>query len=296
MLKNPVLFFLFSLLAFGQFVHAEKLERVSVQTDLPKSPLVYKYPTQNKIEIDGKALGVCLSLATLEHMSLSPYISLQETNCKYNPTQLLSYLRADRSELRACDYTTTFEAEIIKWVLRQHDNSIDPLLIFQESYSLSGGNVFNAILAIHNVIRNHARYYDTRRYSFPSTKEKSEKFLNKFIDIRGDLSERGASFSGDHAGSWYRIWGIALYRFSLGYDYAWFRDLYLAYVIAYGAEIYKMSANYPESDRSGKIETNKQGARMGNQVFSAIQDPQRLAKEADQWQGCLQKSYLKVHR
>ena len=35
-------------------------------------------------------------------------------------------------------------------------------------------------------------------------------FFNKFIDIRGDLEERGDSFHGDHRGSWYRIWGAML--------------------------------------------------------------------------------------
>lgn len=43
----------------------------------------------------------------------------------------------------------------------------------------------------------------------------STNFYNKLIDIRGDLKERGTAFHGDHKGTWYRIWGMMLYRLAI---------------------------------------------------------------------------------
>jgi len=70
--------------------------------------------------------------------------------------------------------------------------------------------LFEAILTIHQLLRNEARFYRSWIHDYPSTKPKMVAFFNKMIDIRGDLEERGSGFHGDHRGSWYRIWGTML--------------------------------------------------------------------------------------
>ena len=123
---------------------------------------------------------------------------------------LLDYLAATAN--RTGDYLTGREGALREWILSRPDNSVDPLALYQASLALHGGNIWNAVLAAHQLLRNHARWWATERYHFRSSREEQEALFNKLVDIRGELSERGDGFHGDHAGSWYRVWGAMLFR------------------------------------------------------------------------------------
>ena len=107
-------------------------------------------------------------------------------------------------------YSSGYEDNLREKILNSADQSIDPLMLFEWSLELNHGRLFEAILTVHETLRREARYYN-KFVQYPSNKEAMHQFFNKFIDVRGDLEERGDAFKGDHRGSWYRIWGSMLH-------------------------------------------------------------------------------------
>lgn len=96
--------------------------------------------------------------------------------------------------------------------MSQPDNSITPEKIYSASLSLNE-SAGKSLLCVHELLRNIARHgADYIRYS--TTPEFRTTFFNKFIDIRGDLVEAGED--GDHAGSWYRLFGMLTKVFADG--------------------------------------------------------------------------------
>lgn len=168
-----------------------------------KKPLYYgnnyNYPKSQDIEIDGPLLGQCFALVANSYKEIR--LSAKDTY-----PSLFSYLIGTE----AVDYKTGKEAQLKEKILAAKDNSIDPLKLFSWSLELHKGDLFKSILAIHELLRNEARFYRQLSHNYPSDKKSMAKFFNKFIDIRGDLEERGDNFTGDHRGSWYRIWGTML--------------------------------------------------------------------------------------
>ncbi|MBI3555442.1 MAG: hypothetical protein HY074_04165 [Deltaproteobacteria bacterium] len=180
----------------------------------------YLYPVNEKLHIDPAFLGLCMAQASIStgHYYFAKDEMQYETSTheirkdKMTGAPLLLYLAGESG--RSGDYISGHEEELKTWILSQPDNSIDPVTIYQKSLGLNEGNIWNALLTIHQLLRNNARWWASSRYFYSSSKENQEAFFNKFIDIRGDLTDRGSGFSGDHYGSWYRLWGIMLYRIS----------------------------------------------------------------------------------
>lgn len=179
------------------------------------NPMVYKYPSSQKVELNGSSLGECLVAATV--LSNHAYsLSRSKMISPYRKDQFKYYLYAsspdDEGKVKGADsYKTGFEEKLKVWILQQPDNSVDPVGLYRKALELSDGNVWNALLCIHDLLRNNARFYDTKRYTYPDSKKNVERLFNKLIDIRGDLKERGVNFKGDHSGSWYRIWIFPLF-------------------------------------------------------------------------------------
>jgi hypothetical protein len=169
----------------------------------------YKYPVQKKLKIDHKRLGACMALSARESLGDKLYVSKDEMNLNYAHYPFFLYLSANKNRRR---YETGKELMLRDWVMDQPDNSVDIVSIFTASVELHDGNMWNALLAIHELLRNEGRYFDKTYYFYESTIEKEIAFFNKFVDIRGDLRERGTNFKGDHIGTWYRMWGMMLYR------------------------------------------------------------------------------------
>lgn len=166
----------------------------------------YKYPKKNLINIDTVNLGRCfLGIYQNYHENTEDFFNNIQKG-KEDFENLFSYLAGNKE----FQYKTGKELALRKWIREQLDNSISPHELFKQSLKLNQGNLFYSILTIHELLRNEARYF-ADYIDYDSSKEQFQSFYNKFVDIRGDLEERCDGVSGgDHAGSWYRIWGTML--------------------------------------------------------------------------------------
>ncbi|MBT3983831.1 MAG: hypothetical protein HOE90_20920 [Bacteriovoracaceae bacterium] len=279
----------------------------------PRNPLYewsYSFASPSKITLNGSELGACMSL--ISSISFDPLsISKNEMNCSYNDDDFFNYLAAVPG--RKCDYSTGLEEALKERVFAQGYNTIAPTLLYSISLSLNRGNVWNSILTIHQLLRNMARYQLTAFYSYESDSIEQKLFWERFVDIRGDLSERGDGQSGDHPGSWYRLWGIMLRRLE---DVAEKRSIpgplnpyqqtdaeirkesrnnSWAKISAVGAEVFKVVGFIPEDDRK-KVFVNYEGAQAANQLAHFLNTgliDYPLAE--NQLERCMEHSYL-IHQ
>lgn len=175
--------------------------------DVPEwSRAPYPYARTETVRLDARRLGRCLALATLE-TTPTPSLNRNRSLPPYEEDRFFWYLVGSR---RVPVYSSGHERDLRDWVLQQPDASIDPVAIYRQSLVLNHGNVWNAVLAIHQLLRGEARWFDPV-YAYESSFARQTEFFRHFIDIRGDLRERDRTrFTGDHAGSWYRIWGMML--------------------------------------------------------------------------------------
>lgn len=177
-------------------------------------------------------------------------------------------------------FTTSTEMPLKTWILNQKENSITPISLFEQSLVFNKRNVFESLITIHTLLRNVARWKSpyTIAHKSPSAPQNVEDvnlFFNKFVDIRGDLFERGEAFKGDHPGSWYRIWGMIL-KFLISspldssqvtYTNPWFgyHRNFLRVVVAGFAEnikfIHPRFADDPDKTRKGDL--NARAANVG---------------------------------
>lgn len=252
----------------------------------------YRYPKNHVVTIDGKFLGACLresmanSRLPVSYSTRAIYSDNFRKNkpCEMTPWQLMTYLTAESAR---CDFETGREPALKAWILLQKDNSIDPVKIFETSLRLNNGRVFDAVLTIHQLLRNEARWWSTSYYKYSSNEKAADQFWNKFIDIRGSLAARNETrFNGDHEGSWYRIWGIMLPRL---FDHAnptqtnvcarfgeSVASSVMSRVRAVGAEASKYIFDLVPSvyraggDRRGKMLTNVAGADAGEILISKV--------------------------
>jgi len=250
-------------------------------TSLSYSKFTYHHPSQIKIKIDGEILAFCMAreISHYERPKINPS-TIYRCNKKWalkmakKPEEAITFAIFDKTFLdsylqinskRVCDYETGDEDKLKQWVMNQPENSIDHIQIFRESLRLSNGKVYDAILTIHQLLRNEARYWSTKYYAYDSNPQHEEEFWNKFVDMRGELPERGEGFKADHAGSWYRMWGMMLNRIAstreaipdekeCGED-IWAIDRGIANiwndVVAIGAEAVKPVLNATGSYKSG---------------------------------------------
>lgn len=177
----------------------------------------YRYAKNHVFDFDGLIFGQCLqqeirkfrSSSQIKHdYPVNPLMSGENMQCELTNQSLMTYLTAEKDR---CDFQTGNEQKLKQIILLQKDNSVDPVMLFRASLKLNGGRIFDAVLTIHQLLRNEARWWNDSVYAYRSSPAKSSVFWNKFIDIRGDLDSRKNGFHGDHAGSWYRIWGTMLY-------------------------------------------------------------------------------------
>lgn len=259
----------------------------------------YSYPDNVRLNINTPMLAKCMNYYSrpsgFNKEFFAPrtgypnnYKSKGYSNtCGYSRARFFSYLTVN--ENRACDYETGKEQELKKWILEQKDNSIDLLGIYQKSIQLNGNSGFDALLTIHQLLRNEARWWSKKFYSYETNNEATHKFWNKFIDIRGDLKESGGDNEGDHRGSWYRIWGMMLYRLSMNckpqetecrrFESEYLeqtKNNYKSSFVALGAELCKYlfdghGLDYkPGADRSGKARINSAGSQTAGYLLEAF--------------------------
>lgn len=174
------------------------------------APIPYSYPKNEVLSIDPVKLGACVLSVVREFPEAA--FRRDKMNQPFDFFSFMLYLEAGN---RDGDFETGKERGLRSWVLAQKDNSIDPVSLFRQAMRLGEGNLWNALLMIHQLLRNEARWWEPNRYCYESDSGKEHSFFNKFIDIRGDLVERGGAYEGDHEGSWYRLWGTWLGRLAV---------------------------------------------------------------------------------
>jgi hypothetical protein len=178
----------------------------------------YSYPANRQLAIDPVKMADCLALKSIQ-LKQKVYVDRNQMVQPFDSNKFFYYLVADPR--REFDYQSGTEKKLFQWILNQKDNSLDPLALFNHSLQMNQGNLWNAILAIHEVLRDNARFFSKKFYrlEYDINQKNSAQLFNKLIDIRGDLIERDPKiFHGDHRGTWYRIWGIMLYRLMVESD------------------------------------------------------------------------------
>ncbi len=223
--------------------------------------------------------------------------------CQYTHNAFWDYLTTSDIN-RTCDFETGNENELKKWILSQRDNSIDPVSIFRKSMEINNGHIFNSLLTVHQLLRNEARWRSTKYYHYSSSAQEEDIFFRKFIDIRGELKERGEGFEGNHQGSWYRMWGIALYRISLVDKKSDINrctklkpnpiNSFKSSMVALLAELAKYihditGSRGSDSDRQGKARINNMGSKMGTEIIRLSSGLRLNSKDKD---NCLNKKYI----
>jgi hypothetical protein len=280
---------------------------------------IYRHPAPRARWISARKFGLCLAQTVLE---VTPNFSFSMDRMieksfphfpKDTPTEpheggfnppFVAYLQADPA--RPVDFQSGTEGELAEWVLDNDkpENSIDPLRIFRKSLELNHGNVWNTLLAIHDLLRNEARWFDRTRYVFRSSREKEEAFFNKLIDIRGDLRERGEI--GDHFGSWYRPWLGMLLRLYFGRltganetsSNSLLRkllDLWTSVGISRITEAWTFSevGEKRDPDNNRKAELTFIGIRSADWLISGLRDPSLLNRYGITRNACDSRTYLR---
>jgi hypothetical protein len=259
----------------------------------------YRYPASNLITVDASAMGDCFAMASSAYGgSLS--LDKNRMDHTYDFNDFFAYLYA--SPRRTYDYATGQEDALKEWIMGQLEDSIDPVALYRASLNLNRGNIWNALLTIHQLLRNLARYDNKTAYRTNYTEADAAPVFNRLIDIRGDLTDRGASFKGDHRGTWYRIWGIMLYRLIgepesegvLGahqntVPQTVYRDTE-GQAVASVAEWVKPLLGIPESDKK-KVEMNRIGSSAASAFIQALDNPKRQYP-LDAWNKCQRRAYL----
>ena len=268
--------------------HSRPTAISGTSTTLPQAYYGYKYSKGAKVTIRENKLGRCLAKELKSFDEESSGIIWSSHKARF--PDLLSFLAGSDD----VDYIVNSELKfsLEEWVLSQNDNSITPVKILRESLQLNEGDVFLSFLMIHNLLRQKARFFSEyiTAHGYSGTYEEMNLFYNKFIDLRGDLQERGNSYSGDHPGTWYRFWGMMLYYIrtspiseaSVTYKHTGFRLAYLENsFVANIAEWVKPLIGWKEAD-GRKAEINRKSVKtaiimlqayLGNPRFPLPDEP-----------------------
>lgn len=249
----------------GGYLTAERVSRI-----MPGSSTYaheYSYPDPNGAERI-RGLGDRLAAAIRESNGYT-------SNLTTRYPKIFQHLMASSK----VNYRLPFEGDLQAWVMQKSNNSVTPEDLFREALTLAHGDVGEALLGVHNALRNIARYKSsyTRNLNVVSDSY-SKLFFDKFVDIRGDLVEAGGK--GDHPGSWYRMFGMILntYMTALNKDGSASirKNLILTRAtqsgVAAGAEMIKPIALFPEKDMWGKLGFNLQSVNIGVQMMTSLRD------------------------
>ena len=93
------------------------------------------------------------------------------------------------------------ETQLSNWIMQQKDGSVGPEDLFRTSYRLNAGDLYGTLMTAENVLSVGA--FNKDRQSSP--------WLEKLQYIRSDSSPHG-----DHFGSWYHFFGMAVYALQRG--------------------------------------------------------------------------------
>jgi len=230
----------------------------------------YSYAVDKTLIIDASVLGKTLGDALAKEIGIK---NLKLTDKSNNYSELRTYLEGSTK----VNYKTGNESKLRSWILSQPDNSVDPVKLTIEAVKLNGNNLFKGLLCTHELLRNEARF-DAHYTTYNSTYEDKAKFFNKFIDIRGDLVERNLKLTGDHSGTWYRIFGTQLYSLDSmvnkdddSIETELITDRILGHAVSKAAEAIKPVIGWYEQDWR-KSELNSKGVEIMYHLLNKIED------------------------
>lgn len=262
----------------------------------------YRFPRQERLKIDSRKLGICFAVKAQKAKTGFSF-DRRFRNPEQSFDDFVEYLGASAS--RKYDFSTGKEDLLREWILSRPKNSIDPYILFGASLSFNKGDLFQATLTIHQLLRNEARFIDARRYHYNSTFARHQEFFDRLIDIRGDLVERGPGFNGDHGGSWYRMWGTMLY------EMMWMPEVLTSQgealslkqksVAGLGNVVGQTLSGYveiskfispKEIDVLGKIQMGQVGARAANVLMKTLWGQTDFVVTRDLEVACANRQYL----
>ena len=111
------------------------------------------------------------------------------------------FLRSKLFLILSCGWTSRYaitghEEALSRYILAQKDRSVELHEVFEVSYVLNKGDVYQTLLTAENVLAGNP-YRDDRA---------NDPLQKKLVYLRNDSDERG-----DNYGAWYHFFGIALY-------------------------------------------------------------------------------------
>lgn len=171
----------------------------------------YAYPRQQTLRLEPEAFASCLHSALLRRQEGGNPARWQRHRDEF--PELLGYLAGSVET----SYASGREDQLEDWLLAQDNASVTPVDLFSATLPLVEDDVFLAVLTAHELLRRAARFCSdyVQVTGYVTSYDAQTRLANQLIDIRGDLVERGPAFTGDHLGSWYRIWAMMLLDMTL---------------------------------------------------------------------------------
>jgi hypothetical protein len=226
---------------------------------LPDGYYGYRHAGGRRVRIDPVVLGQCMAAVLFEHEARGGTVQIVARDLARYPFMLYSL---EASEL---NYATGQEPALEAWVRAQPEASITPVGLFERSLEVHQGNLLYTLLGLYELLRTQARFFASYENAVNGSLPAMHDFFNRFIDIRGDLFERGEPYTGDHPGSWYRMWGVMV----AALDQSWAG-------LRAGAEIAKLLGTvdeyikvWEEIDAHGKAQLDRRAAETLLQMVEA---------------------------
>ena len=186
------------------------------------------------------------------------------------PLNFTKLLTALASGVTSRHFRTGTEEQLIGWILTRGDASVTIDQAFRQSYRLSNGDVYLAILTIENILSDNWRHPERDKLAV----------TRKLANISNFFQGRG-----DKYGAWYHFHGIMLY----GYVRGGFRAALIGGIESAGSHVLSGGVNEQQEDY-----VNSTGGKIGAKVAKVVNEKQYETFVADR-NYCDQNVYLDLN-
>lgn len=176
------------------------------------------------------------------------------------PLTFTKLLTALASGVTSRHFKTGTEEELISYILSRGDASVTIDQLFRQSYRLSGGDVYLAILAIENILGDNWRHPERDKLAV----------TRKLANISNFFQGRG-----DKYGAWYHFHGIMLY----GYVRGGLRAALIGGIETAGSHV--LNSAHDQGSEQQEDYVNSMGGKIGAKVAKIVGEKQYEAFKAD---------------